>query len=485
MKAMYLAGACTLVAANASFAQQQYNVVYIMADDHSTGAISAYGKSAIPTPNIDRIAAKGMRFNNCLCTVSLSSPSRASILTGKYSEVNGMWRNETPFDGSQQTLPKLMQQTGYQTAVIGKWHLDSEPTGFDFYKLMIGHGRNTLHCYFDCPLLSKDDTWTNDAQGGRIHEGYLTDVITNESIDWLEHRDRSKPFMLMVHHKAPHGTYEYPDKYNSILQDDDLPEPANFADNYQGRNSNLMEDICEYTKLLNIHEEHFIEPIPEELKVGTEEYKKWAYQTIFKGYYRLIASLDENVGRLLDYLEKTGLDKNTIVIYTSDNGFFMGEHGFFNKMWMYEESLHVPLLVYHPLMKQGGKVSDLLVSTLDYAPTILDCAGAPVPDDLQGRSLLPLLDGKKPGNWRKEHYYRYVNQFGVPEHYGIRTERYKLVYFPEAQTIQWELFDLKTDLAEMFNLYNNPKYKKIFDDLRKKLYESRLKFENIDDSNIK
>ena len=481
-KKMILTGICGLAAACTSVAQQQYNVVYIMADDHGTGAISAYGKgSMIPTPNIDRLAAKGMRFNNSFSVVSLSSPSRASIITGKYNELNGLWRNETFFDGSQQTLPKLMQQAGYQTAIFGKWHLRSEPTGFDFYKLMMGHGR-----YFDCPLLVKGEPWSNNLKGGRVHEGYLTDVITNESIDWLEQRDKSKPFMLMVHHKAPHGTYDYPERYKSVLQDVEIPEPSNFWEPFEGRNSNLREDNCVFSKLLNIHPGHFTEPsVPEELKQGTVEYKKWAYQTLFKGYYRLVASLDENIGRLLDYLEKTGLDKNTIVVYTSDNGFFMGEHGFFNKMWMYEESLRVPLIVYHPGMKSGGKVSDLLVSTLDYAPTMLHCAGAPIPSDMQGKSFLPLLEGKKPSNWRKEHYYRYINQYEVPEHYGIRTERYKLIYFPESKDIKWELYDMKNDPQEMRNLAGDPKYDKIVLDLRKRMYDARLRFEHIDDVQIK
>jgi len=482
---IYLTSACGLVAAStvasaaasaakSAVPQQRYNVIYIMADDHGTGAISAYGKSLIPTPNIDRLAKKGMRFNNCFSVVSLSAPSRASIITGKYNQINGLWRNDTMFDGSQQTLPKLMQQAGYQTAIFGKWHLGSEPTGFDAYKVMIGLGQ-----YFDCPLLEKGNPWNNKA--AIIHKGYITDVLTDESINWLEHRDKSKPFMLMVHHKAPHGPYEYPDKYRSVLQNVEIPEPSNFWDDLQGRNSNLREDSCVFTKLLNIAPLHFVEPIPAGLKQGTVEYKKWAYQAVFKGYYRLVTALDENIGRLLDYLEKTGLDKNTIIIYTSDNGFFMGDHGFFNKMWMYEESLRVPLIICHPAMKHGGRVSDLLVSTLDYAPTILNCVGAPVPSDLQGRSLLPLLEGKKPADWRTEHYYHYVNQYQVPEHYGIRTDRYKLIYFPESKDIKWELYDLKKDPREMHNVADDPAYGKIVTDLRKRMYDDRSKFEHLTD----
>ena len=472
-KIFYLTGVCGLAVTGVSFAQKPYNIVFIMSDDHGVGAISAYGKSLIPTPNIDRIAAKGLRFNNSYCVVSLSSPSRASIITGKYNELNGLWYNETDFDGSQQTFPKLMQQAGYETAIFGKWHLGSAPTGFDYYKVLDGHGQ-----YYDCPLYEKGRPWTDDPKGGDIHKGYLTDVITDESIGWLERRDKTKPFMLMVHHKAPHNPYDYPDRYRSVFQNEDLPEPPNFWDDHQGRNSHMRDERCTYTKLRHIGAFEVRDTVPEGMKTGTDAYQQWMYQTLFKGYYRLIAALDENIGRLLDYLEKTGLDRNTIIIYTSDNGFFMGDHGFYNKMWMYEESLHVPLIVYHPAMEKGGRASNRLVSTLDYASTFLDVAGAPIPSDLQGMSFLPLLEGKKTANWRKEHYYRYVSQWDVPEHYGIRTDRYKLIYFPDSKDIKWELYDMKKDPHEMRNIAAEPANRKIMHDLQQRMYHARLTFEH-------
>jgi arylsulfatase A-like enzyme len=443
------------------------NILFIMADDHASHAISAYGGNLIKTPNIDRIAKEGMRFTNCFNVNSLCAPSRANLITGRYSHHNGFLRNGDSFDGSQLTFPKIMQTGKYQTALIGKWHLRSQPTGFDYYSVIPGHGR-----FFDCDFKDTGKSWRR----GQKVKGYLTDVITDKAIDWIKTRDQSKPFCLMVHHKAPHTPHHYPEKYEKLYADADLPMPENFGADYSQRGTTLAESRGRWSKLDYITKPHFNKKMPGHLKEGTKEYKEWAYQCFFKGYLRLVASLDENVGRLLDHLDESGLNKNTIVIYTSDNGFFLGNFGLFNKMWMYEESLRLPLLVRHPDKIKSGTVNNEIISMLDFAPTFLDYAQVKVSDELQGRSFRTILEGNSPPDWRKSHYYHYYGQFDVPAHYGVRTETHKLIHYYEKDN--WELFDLKKDPKEMQNIYNQPEQSQVAGKMKTMLKEQQKRYEN-------
>jgi arylsulfatase A-like enzyme len=454
--------------------KQRPNIIFIMADDHSIGATGAYGNSLLATPNIDKLAGQGMRFNNCFSVVSLCGPSRASILSGRYSVHNGYMRNGDSFDRNQVTFPKLLQQAGYETAIIGKWHLVSQPAGFDYYNVIPYQGQ-----YFDCRMKETGQEWQDGAKGGVTQPGYLTEVITDKAIDWLKKRDKKKPFCLLVHHKAPHGLYHYPERYKKLLAETSLPEPENFYDSFEGKNSELINNNCGYSKLSTIHPSHFNEKVPDTLENGTLGYKKWAYQSILKGYYRLVAALDENIGRLLDFVDDSGLRNNTIVVYTSDNGWFMGDHGLFNKMWMYEESLHVPLIIRYPEKVKPTSVSDEFVSVLDFAPTFLDYAGIEKNKQFQGQSIKSVLSSDAPDDWKSVHFYHYFGQFEVPSHYGIRTKDFKLIHFYEAkEEPKWELYDIKNDSKEKVNLVNNPEYIDVFKKMKILLQDKKKQSED-------
>lgn len=451
--------------------QARPNIIFIMADDQAMEAISSYGAKLIKTPNIDRIAKAGTRFTNCFTVSSLCAPSRGAIISGRYCSQSGMKRIGDVFDGSQPTFPKSLQKAGYETAIIGKWHLNSQPTGFDYYSVMSG-----LDHYYNVAFKETGKKWDMDRRAGEIYPGYVTDVITNKAINWLKHRDSKEPFCLLVHHKAPHGLYEYPAEYASLYKNTNLPEPETFNDDYNGKDA-LANGNAGFSKLENIYSFHLNEPVPEGMKKGTQAYKEWTYQNIFKGYYRLVKSLDDNVGRLLDYLKASGQDKNTIIVYTSDNGFFLGDHGLFNKMWMYDESLKIPLIVSYPGHIKENAVDDRMISELDFGPTFLDYANAKVPSTFQGLSMKPLLERKKNAPWRKYFYYHYFSQFEVPEHYGIRTDNYKLINFVDPKYSTWELYDLKKDPKEMVNLIGNPKYKKLAEELKTELLQAKKKFD--------
>jgi len=454
--------------------KQAPNIIFIMSDDHSVGATGAYGSSLLATPNIDKLADQGMRFNNCFSVVSLCGPSRASILSGRYSVHNGYMRNGDSFDRNQVSFPKLLQQAGYETAVIGKWHLVSQPAGFDYYNVIPYQGQ-----YFDCPMKEIGQEWQDGGKGGVEQPGYLTEVITDKAIGWLKNRDKKKPFCLLVHHKAPHTLYHYPERYKKLLANTTLPEPENFYDSFEGKNSELINNNCGWSKLSTSYPEHFVEEIPDSLKPGTRNYKKWAYQSILKGYYRLVAALDDNIGRLVDFVDESGLKDNTIVVYTSDNGWFMGDHGLFNKMWMYEESLHVPLIIRYPKHIKPASVSDDFISVLDFAPTFLDYAGIEKNSQFQGQSIKPVLSSDTPDDWRSVHFYHYFGQFEVPAHYGIRTTDFKLIHFYELEKgPKWELYDIKNDSKEMINLANNPKYIDVLKEMQIVLQEKKNQFEN-------
>jgi arylsulfatase A-like enzyme len=443
------------------------NIVFIFADDHAAHAISAYGSKINRTPNIDRLAHEGMRFDNCFVTNSICTPSRATILTGKYSHLNGAFNVGDRFDGSQQTFPKLLQQAGYQTAIVGKWHLATEPTGFDYWNILIGQGP-----YYNPPMIEN---------GVRTkHTGYTTDIITETSLQWLkEKRDPNKPFILMCQHKAPHRNWIPAPKHMDDYDDVTIPEPPDLFDRYENRASAAKLAQMRIADHLN-NEDLLLDP-PAEMNVEQREawrnaYGKendtfrnanltgdaktrWQYQRYIKDYLRCVASVDDSVGELLKYLEESGLAENTIVIYSSDQGFFLGDHGWFDKRFMYEPSLRMPLLARWPGHIKAGSHDAHMVTNVDYAQTFLDLAAAPQPDDMQGKSIVPLMLGQRAKDFRDAMYYHYYDfpaVHSVRPHYGVRTDRYKLIHYYTLN--EWELFDLKKDPREMHSVYDDPAY---------------------------
>jgi arylsulfatase A-like enzyme len=434
------------------------NILFIMGDDHASHAMSCYGSKINKTPNMDRIAREGALFQNCFCTNSICAPSRAVILTGRYSHINGVTDNGQKFDGSQETFPKLLRAAGYQTALIGKWHLQSDPTGFDHWCILPGQGA------YNDPVLIEMGT-------RKKHPGYATDIITDLSIAWLKQRDPQKPFLLMCQHKAPHRNWVPDAAHAGLFKDTDVPEPPTFNDDYRTRSDAAR--LQEMTIERHLTQNDVKEPIPPGLE--GQGLKNWKYQRFIKDYLRCIASVDDNIGRLLDYLDQSGLTKNTLVIYTSDQGFFLGDHGWFDKRFMYEESFRMPLVMRLPAMIKAGSVNQDLVMNLDFAPTFLECAGVPVSTGMQGRSMLPLLRGKTPRDWRRSvyyHYYEYPAEHAARRHYGVRTKRHKLIHF-YYDIDAWELYDLQNDPHELNNLYADPACAGIVKELKAEL--NRLK----------
>ena len=467
------------------------NVLFIFTDDHAYQAISAYGSKRNKTPNIDRIAKDGMLFNRAFVTNSICAPSRAVILTGKHSHLNGQLTNGQRFDGSQQTFPKLLQNKGYQTAMIGKWHLKSDPTGFDFWQVLQGQGP-----YYNPPM--------NTAEGVKKITGYTTDVITDVTLEWLKNgRDKNKPFFVMSQHKAPHRNWQPGPKYLTKYDDVEIPEPATLRDNYKNRLEPASTQAMTIDRHLSASDLKLKAPgnlTPEQkakwdaaygpkneafekANLEGDDLFKWKYQRYVKDYLRCIDSVDENIGRLLDYLDENGLAENTVVIYSSDQGWYLGEHGWYDKRWMYEESFRTPLIVRWPgVTKSGSKNADL-VQNLDYAQTFLDICGVKSPKDMQGASIVPLLKGKKPKDWRKSLYYQYYEYPGghsVRRHYGVRTDRYKLIHFYMLDG--WELYNLKKDPNELNSLYGKKGYEKITSELKDELNRLRALYQVPEDT---
>lgn len=460
----------------------QPNILFIFTDDHSASAVSAYGSVINQTPNIDRIAAEGMRFQNCFVTNSICAPSRATILTGTYNHINGQLTNAERFDGSQLTFPKLLREAGYETAMIGKWHLKSAPTGFDHWRVLIGQGP-----YYNPPIRTATDTLKMT--------GYTTDIITDLALEWLQgERDSEKPFMLMYQHKAPHRNWQPGPDHLNMYDDVEIPEPPTLFDNYEGRTAAARMQKMQISNDLSAFDLKITPPknlTPEQLAIWEAAYTpkneeirnnprsgddmiRWKYQRYIKDYLRAIASVDDNIGRILDYLEESGLAENTIVIYNSDQGWYLGEHGWYDKRWMYEESLRTPFIVKWPGHITPGSVNHNFVSNLDFGATFLDIAGAPIPDAMQGRSLKPLFMGQNPDGWRTSHYYQYYEYPGahcVQRHYGVRTQKHKLIYFYELD--EWELFDLEADPQEMNSVYDDPAYQNIVVELKTELERLR------------
>lgn len=468
--------------------QQRPNIIFIMTDDHTTQAMSCYGGNLLQTPNMDRIANEGIRMDNCYATNALSGPSRACILTGKFGHVNGFTDNACRFDSTQVTFPKLLQAEGYRTGIVGKWHLISEPQGFDFWSILTGQEE-------------QGDYYNPDfnENGVAIQEkGYATDIITDKALSFIdEATSEGKPYCLMFHHKAPHRNWMPSPENLGIFNDRVFPEPENLFDDYSSRTqaassqdmsiaSTLKEDwdlkvltreeiLAGGNRLLGVYSR-----MPEEVqhkwdsvyapriaeyrsgKLKGKELVSWKYQQYMRDYLATVLSVDQSIGRLLEHLEKNGTLDNTIIVYTSDQGFFLGEHGWFDKRFMYEECQRMPLIIRYPKAIRPGSTSNAICMNVDFAPTFLDFAGVDIPEDMQGRSLKMVLEneGKTPEDWREAayyHYYEYPAEHSVKRHYGIRTADFKLIHFYN-DIDSWEMYDEKADPREMNNIYDDPAY---------------------------
>ncbi len=478
------------------------NIIVIMSDDHAYQAISAYGSKLIHTPNIDRIGKEGAIMREAAVTNAVCSPSRAVMLTGKYSHINGLRDNGTFFDSSQQTLPKILQQNGYKTAVIGKWHLWSEPTGFDYWNVLPAQGH-----YYNPEF--------NNMGEDTVYNGYVTDVITDISLEWMN-KSKEGPFCLLLHNKAPHRNWMPPLKYLDSFNNRKFEVPRSFYDTYENKlalqrqmltikedldvryDSKMPCDSCPVKKINEWAPGEFQKEM-ERLTVAEreawdaayarefetfkkirskEEMVRWQFQRYMEDYLRCVRSVDDNVGRVLDYLDEAGLSDNTIVIYTSDQGFYLGEHGLYDKRFMYKESFRTPFLIRYPNGIKAGKNLHQYVLNLDIAPTLLDFAGITIPADMQGKSAKGLLSGKMTEEWRKEVYYHYYEKsFGLTAHYGIKTTKYKLIHFYDPID-SWELYDLQKDPDEIRNVYADAAYQTVIADLKKRISLLQKKYKD-------
>ncbi|GAA4937975.1 sulfatase [Algibacter agarivorans] len=502
---------------------QQPNIIYIMSDDHTTQGIGAYGSrlaSLNPTPTIDRIANEGVLLGNVFCTNSICTPSRASIMTGQYGQVNGVVDLSGSLTPEHQYLPIEIGKLGYETAMIGKWHLKHAPESFDYYNVLPGQGD-----YFNPTLYAKEGSEKMEIQfeedlvrvvNATKYKGHSSDVITDISLDWLKNkRDKTKPFFLMHHFKAPHDFFEFAPRYENYLADVDIPEPASLWDNKnngsigtRGVNNSLMDTIGSSVGHRNVIRNmgmHMdIDP-----NIPDPEYKRLAYQEYLKRYLRCVKGVDDNVKRLFDYLEQEGLMDNTIIVYTGDQGFMLGEHDYIDKRWMYEESMRMPFLVRYPEKIKKGSVVDAMINNTDFAPTLIEMAGGKTPDYMQGSSFKNIIEtGVEPEGWKKETYYRYwmhmAHNHNNPAHFGIRTKDYKLIFFygrdynaqrnveaqewahnPESMSYfdtppAWEFYDLKNDPNEMDNKYGDEKYATVIADLKVRLKKLRVEVKEDD-----
>jgi arylsulfatase A-like enzyme len=457
------------------------NIVFIMADDHASRAIGCYGGGLNQTPNIDRIAREGVRFDNCFCTNALCAPSRAGILTGRYSHLNGIRNNSQVFDGTQETFPKILQAAGYETAFLGKWHLTSDPTGFDYWNVLPGQGD-----YYN-PDLIEAGTW-------KQVPGYVTDILTEMASDFLRARqDQARPFLLMLHHKAPHRNWQPAERHMRLYEGVDFPEPPDLFDQYATRCQAAAQQEMTIRDAMTLDDDLKLAAAPGRLSesqktawaaaygarrealdqagLSGDALVRWKYQRYLQDYLGCIAGIDESVGRVLDVLDSTGLARSTLVVYTSDQGFFLGEHGWFDKRFMYEEALRMPLVIRLPEAIPAGSVSTRFVTNLDFGPTFLDCAGVATPPSMQGRSFLPLLLGGTVAGWPESvyyHYYEYPAIHMVKRHFGVRTGRCKLIHF-YYDIDAWELYDLAKDPHELNNVADDPAYADARRDLEQEL----------------
>jgi arylsulfatase A-like enzyme len=482
---------------------QRPNIIFIMSDDHAYQALSAYGHGLNQTPNIDRIAREGAIFNAACVTNSICAPSRATMLTGKYNHLNGKIDNINEFDWNQPNFAKNMQEAGYQTALIGKIHLDGAPQGFHYWNVLPGQGE-----YYNPDFIEMGER--------KRFQGYCTELTTEFALDWLENkREKDKPFLLLYHQKAPHRNWQPAPKYLNLFDDKTFDPPANYFDDYQGRGRAAREQEMEidghaqwgwdfkllvspdgdstgyHRTLARMDEQQralWMDAYEQEnqdflaARLSGKELGLWKFNRYIKDYLRTIQSVDDGVGEILDYLDKNGLTENTIIVYTSDQGFYLGEHGWFDKRFMYEQSLRTPLVIRYPKEIKPGTVIDDIVVNIDFAPTFLDYAGIEAPSDMQGESFRKLIAGEKVA-WRDAmlyHYYEYPGEHRVKRHYGVRTGRYKLIHF-YYDIDEWEMYDLEADPDEMNSVYNNPAYAEVQERLHQRLRELREQYGDTDE----
>ena len=471
------------------------NIIYIMADDLTTQAISAYGgiyKDIAPTPNIDKVAKEGMLFQDVLVTNSICGPSRAAILTGNYSNLNGYYKNESggKFDDSKWTFPQEFQKSGYKTALFGKWHLGTEPVGFDTFKY---HNASGQQGNYWNPLY-------NDNGKNVKEKGYATNLSTDFALNWLDAKEMTnEPFLMVLQYKAPHRPWHPDTKYEKLWDDVEMPYPSTFNDTYKGREKTAgdTEMTMEYFSRRDMKLER-----PKNLKrkeriqwdfygakageivqpkgMSDEEGKKWRYQNYIKDYLACVKSVDDNIGRVLTYLKENNLEDNTIIVVTSDQGFYLGDHGFFDKRFIYEESLRMPFMVKYPERIKAGSVNEDIITNIDFAPTLLELAGITTTQKMQGTSFVPVLEGNTPKDWQDAmyyHYYEFPFWHHVQPHYGIRTQKYTLAHFYYNIDV-WELYDLEKDPNQMNNIYSDPNYTSTIAELKVKLKNLMIKYEN-------
>lgn len=476
--------------------RERPNIIFIMADDLAAQAINAYGgiyDELAPTPNLNRIAEEGILLNNVFCTNAICGPSRACILTGKYNHINGYYKNESggKFNPDQWTFPEELHKNGYQTALFGKWHLGSEPRGFDYFKFHQGAGQQGF--YWD-PVYNENGTTTKET-------GYATNLTTDFALEWLEKAvTNEKPFCLLLQYKAPHRNWDPDSIYLDLWEDIEMPYPETFNDDYSTREKTAgdTEMTMDY---LNRRDMKLIPPeglegrelvrwnsfgnrpgenVYPDKGLTEEENRRWKYQVYIKDYLACIKSVDDNIGRVLDYLDQQGLSENTMVIYTSDQGFYLGEHGWFDKRFIYEESLRMPFLVRYPALIEAGSKNDDIITNIDFASTILEAAGIEAPQEVQGKSFFTNLLGQTPADWRQSmyyHYYEFPYWHHVQPHYGIRNQRYKLAHYYYNIDV-WEFFDLEKDPNELVNEIDNPEYAEIISDMKEELNQLMINYQN-------
>lgn len=482
--------------AKTAYPKDRPNILFIMSDDHAPqawGPLATTLKEHVKTPNIDKLAKQGTLLSNSFCTNSICTPSRAAILTGQYSHKNGVYslaitRGGT-LDPDKETVATILQESGYETALIGKWHLHSDPVGFDYWSILddknrFGQGR------YDNPLFREQ------GKKAEVFEGFSTDVITDKSLQWLKQHKGSQPFLLFCHFKAPHEPFCYPKRLNKLYDGITIPEPAGLHEDTRKRSGRSFSGASlEYLgHLYTKNPEKYRKPIPDFKAIKDPKVKRSAiYQKYIKDYLRSVAGIDENIGRLLEYLDDSGLSNNTIVIYTTDQGFFLGEHGFYDKRMMLEHSAKMPFVIRYPGQVGVNKQLEEIILNVDFAPTLLDYAGIETPGFMQGRSFRSNLEGNTPKDWRTDMYYRYwLHSGGRPAHYGIRTQQYKLIFYygmalPVAAhygkntTPSWEFYDLHKDPNEFYNQYKNPEYKGIITQLTARLFELKDELGDSDD----
>lgn len=479
---VFLGAVGVSLASDSTNDKKQPNILFILSDDHTSQAWGVYGgalKNHVTAPNISRLAEEGVVLDNCFCTNSICTPSRAAILTGQHSHKNGVYNLSHKLDRDKENVAKILQRNGYQTAVVGKWHLYTKPSGFDYFNVLPGQGR------YHNPLLKSEEGWLDGHEGGVEYKGFSTDVIADQSIEWMKNRDKNKPFMMMCHFKATHEPFDYPERFKNLYKDIEIPEVESlleFGPSASGRtfSGQALEELGNRYKKKKMQD--FYPEMPFETQgLDSIALRKKIYQKLVKDFMRSGAAIDDNIGKLLKFLDDEGLAENTIVVYTADQGYFLGEHGFFDKRMIYEESLRMPFVIRYPGHIPANKRNKDLIQNIDFAPLFLDYAGIETPKQMQGKSFRKNLEGDTANDWRTSIYYRYwMHQTNRPAHFGIRNERYKLIFFygspldfekvsKEATTPCWEFYDLQNDPKEMHNAYNNAKYMKVITEMKERL----------------